>query len=1692
MFVSQLLSCRDKLLEKTLPPLNGPQDPLLPTPELEALLSESAPPKGGEKDETLPQTSSATPTGKEDTTDTREDMHSFTKDHLHTDTRSRSTLQGSVVMPTQRVSTDVVTKVMQTNLGNPFVMGSDSGSQKYVAGGFSLPQNQQRALFQMREKFSHAPVGFTTPVRMTSTLAAPPGYGFQHQQMDRCGGGGDVSAMYAVRQPSMPPNVIHMMDMSGHMTPSHAMVVNNAVVQHESPDGASQQVVTQTFHCQRAEFEQRPPGDAGGFAPRGANPATQYWPYVAPARRKATVKECHAKGYSSVASSRAPCPNVDVRQMWQTQNMSGHVGVSFQKNSIMSSTVSPHVTSRDANEHHQMELQSPVDNGTAVSRQECQKSVSAETETSFTEVVTEPKCVESQPPGGSVTSPSSERGSVSTQHSDVSRESLASDSPNSHTVAFHGTSHASRSKTFDGDMDCGMTHTSVTETRSSSVTTCVTDSTTYSDTSHCSAPVLSACDFPASSLLSAAARGQLSGHSVVSPGSVDTQTPASEPQLQLPVSVSECPAPSCPGQTVSQTPPAVPRRPLEGAGVVNGELRVSDTEQSPIQMVQNMISGLEATQNQLAMIAMSKKPSSRRRRTTYSSDIGGQPVSCPDASAQRNSGGSEFACNFSAENVTNGNSELVDANMAPMYTTFVPTGIISSAGMPPMSVGTVTAVTNAITQLIPSTQQTNHDLRQEQTVLKQASLQEMHAGTAPHATIGLLLGQQPQLAQQVINQQMMVLQQPSLDQVIGQQVMMGQPPTAQCPPMMHMVSGLGTPVNPVVMINQLGQTADALPPHPVMLTSVTPVVMAGFNELTPRPDKDSLDKQTDQSTQVCEEPQLDGQCGETDSADPAGDGQTVAVAAEKRGQRGGGKRLVGRKGRKGKRKDRCKKSSTPTIASMLQAAHNPTAAALQQQQQQQQQQLVQLAAAVPNQPVQLSLTTPMLQTQLLPHNAANFGQGLVSDVQLCAGQLLTAQQLQFGLGGVAAIACPAGDNGQMVATQDRGSLTGPALQNFTMPNVELLMKQLSAAAQNPTASAQILQSWAQNLQGQNNLILKNLQSLQQQHQQLLSGAACVADGNTLVTSDPISDQHANSDTIQARNPVLASALAQGVCGTTTVNSNTLGTAPATHQVEPCDQDVSGDASRRVTVCDSDDDAPSSVDLIYNAVVDAASTGGKVVIAEGHNSDMSDAESLTQVNSVTEETSSVSPSDSGSFAMNSIPNPMNLTAAVSAVMKGQQLDAYTCESVATATSRSRSVRYIRTNRFRAHGRAIRRRHRLDMHNSSMLRKRAGVLGVTRGMTSTRVVDVGSSVVTQTPTALDLTMPPAGGESTTTTEDHSEMTTYASSSAGELHKTEAYDELEVSHSHNAQKHSMTTDDDVSASYLEDTRASDMEENADALAECNEGGNDNCHEGNSCHSDDDANMLDGYQEETMETLGDNEEDDLEVLDQGQEETAVDDGVSGCGEGEEVGVFQGEGIERTESFHGNDSLQETSEKGYSDEVDSPASQKSDQSGFTATSLADVSNGDFDGDGDSDQDEPINLSNDRPKTVTSVDMSSHQMHQSELRLSKDSDVVSSAANDGDEVIDAQSTRAPSSGYDDSSDECGVSDWTNDIGAGDSRSPDGGDVIKENGGIAVNSVYHDSGKLETRNCHISREAKRLMTDRQMDTPSPAEGKHQLC
>ena len=1719
MFVSQLLSCRDKLLEKTLPPLNGPQDTPMPTPELEALLNESTPQKASQKADTSPQTTGNQPPVKDETTEIHEDTHGFTKDQLHSDTRSRSESQGSVVTP-QRGSTDGATKVMPTNLGNPFVMGCERDvSQKFIGSSFGAPLEQQRPLFPGREKLGHAPVRLTTPVRMTSTLAAQPGYGFPvaHQQKERCDG--DGNAMYAVRHPGVPPNVIHMMEMSGDMTPSHSMVVNNAVVQAEPPGGAGQQLVMQTLSspsslgCQHADFDQR-----------GQFPAAQYWPYAAPTRWKATMKECQPKGYNSVFSSRSPCPNVDVRQMWQSHNMAGNIGgagMSFHKNSMASSTISPHIASRDANEQ-QMELQSPVDNSNLESNAECKKfTVDVSTDIPLeSTVVMQPKCAESQPPEGTAvtSSPSIKRESCSGHHSDVSPDSLASDSLGSHTrdTSLHGDCHTSGCKTSEGDTDCGTLTRSATADSKPSSDASVTDS----DNVHSSAavlpqPIFSACDFPASNLLSAAARGQLGGHSVVSPTPLDLQTVASEMQHQSPQHVHQSqllsgqqPAPGYGRQTVNQTPPAGARTQLDSAPVANGELPVGSAQQSPIQMVQNMISGLEATQNQLAMIAMSKKSSSRRRRTAYSSDLCGQQVSCQDGSGQRNSGGSDFTCSF-AEKVTNSNEELVETNMASMYTTLVPTGMISSSGMPPMSVGTVTAVTNAITQLIPSTQQTNHGLQQEQTgLLKPASLQEMHAGTAPHATIGLLLGQQPHLAQQVINQQMMVLQQPSLDQVIGQQVMMGQPPTAQCPPLMHVVNGLGTPVNPVVMINQLGQSAD--PTHPVMLTSVTPMVMAGYHELPQDITKDvntvGLDKKSDQFTcgHVSDDPQLDGHSGQMDATDQVsgGDGQKEALVAEaKRGQRSCGKRLVGRKGRKGKRKDRCKKSSTPTIASMLQAAHSP-AAALQQQ--------VQLAAAVPSQPVQLSLTTPMLQTQLLQQTAANFSQGLVSDVQLCAGQLLTAQQLQFGLGGVAM--CPtAGDSGHLVTTQDSVAVSGAAVQNYTMPNVELLMKQLSAAAQNPTASAQILQSWAQHLQGQNNLLLKNLQSLQQQHQQLLSGATtCVTDGNTTsspvteqhqqllsgattcvtdgnTTSSPVTEQHCSGDTIQARNPVLANALAQGVCGTPTVDGNIISGTSAPHQVESSDQNGSTEASQCMMACNSDDDAPSSVDLIYNAVVDAASSGGKVIIAEDHNSDMSDPESSTHGKSMTGET--VSPTDSGSFAMNSIPNPMNLTAAVSAVMKGQQLDAYTCETVVTATSRSRTVRHMRTSRFRAHSRAIRRRHRLDLHNSTLLRKRSVApsnASSSRGDGSTVSAEVVGSVVSQTSTALDLTMPPAGSDTAMTTEAHSHdgMTPYGSSSV--LSKTSVCGNSEMADSHTVQKHGVSTDDDILASNHEDTSTSNTEENTHMLAKYNDESDDNCHGGNteSCHGDD-TDMLECYQEETMETLEGNQEENMEMLDRGREdymEVSVgchDDniGVIASCQVENTGIFegcQGERLDHSDSCHDNNRLQDTCEKAYSEVLDSPSSVRSDQSAFTAASLAD---GDF-GD-DSDQDEPINLSNDRTTAVSTVESSSH-MHQSELRLSKDSDVVSFAANDGDELIDAQSARAPSSGYDDSSDECCVLDWPNDSRAGHCISPVGGDIIRENGDIQLNNVYTGSNKVDTTSCHISREAKRLMTDRQVD------------
>ena len=1676
MFVSQLLSCRDKLLEKTLPPLNTPQDALMPSPELEALLSETT----MKKSIISPRTSG--------------ENHPANKDSMCEDARGDST----------QVQSDARSRLkgsafMQTNLGNPFVMECDRDeSQKFVGGGFGAPQQHQRAPFPGCEKFGQAPVGFASPVQMNTLPGVPHGYRYPApcQQAEQCSG--DVNAMYAVR----PPNTM----MSGHVTTARPMVMNSGVVRPEPPDGAvtGQRFMMRTLRppgglsYQQAEFNQRGPSGPHSFHQRGP-----YWPYM---RRKATGKDCQPRSYNSVFSGRAPCPNVDVRQMWQSQNMAGRVsgaGDMFHNNA--GTSVSPHVSGHESSDLCKAQ-HSPVDDAPSTQDKKSVTEVTAVASKEPSAVVLPPKCTESHPHNVITSLPliKRERCGSSIQHSDASPNTSTSDSPGSHTLEVSpivGGHHGC--KPCDGDTDCGASiKGSMPDSNSN---TSFADVGTHSNSVAVhTQPVHSSSDFPASNLLSAAAKGQLGGRSVVSPIPFDPQSvagPMQQPptrvnQSQLPVLSESSPMPSVqslqapsvqslqaqsvqslqapsvqslqalsvqsleapsvqslqapsaqslqapslqslqapslqslavpsvqqslpatsvPSLAIAESPTIVPSA---VSRMHSDGMPVGNAEQSPIQMVQNMISGLEATQNQLAMIAMCKKTSSRRRRSAFSADLC-CPVGVPEGTMHRYSGASDFA----VDNITGSPAELTDASM---YTALVSTGG-SSSGMTPLSVGTVTAVTNAITQLIPPTHQ------EQVGVMKPAMLQEMHTGTEAH--LGLLMG----LAQQVVNQQVVVpQQQPSLDHVIGQQVMMGQPP------LMHVVNGLGAPVvNPVMMINQLGASGDSLPTHPVMLTSVTPMVMAGYNELhedvTGKTDPVAPASEQLTCGHMSDEPQCEN------TAAQGGDGLTdAAVSEEKRGPRS--KRVARRKG---KRKDRCKKSSTPTIASMLQAANSPAMVALQQQQ------LVQLAAAAPSQPVHLSL--PVLPTQLLQHTPANFGPGLVNDVQLCAGQLLTAQQLQ--LGGVAAIACPPTEDA--VQPMDCGA----ALQNFAMPNVELLMKQLSASAQNPMASAQILQSWAQNLQGQNTLLLKNLQSLQQQHQELLSGATSGVTTDDTLTIPPT--YRYNGDTIQARNPVLASALAQGVCGNPTIDSASSATSSA-HQMESPDRDGAAELSQSVTACNSDDDA--CVDLAYSASVDSTGSESKMIVADDLNSDTSDADSSTHVQEIGGDVPSASPTDSGGFAMNSIPNPMNLTAAVSAVMKGQQLDAYPCETVTMATGRSRSVRHIRTSRFRAHGRAIRRRHRLDMHNNALLRKRSFAqsdnTGAKGNYESTLCDEVGG--VTQTPTALDLTMPSGGGSSSCTVANSRDaMTTCDTTVAVVLNKTAECVDLEGLDSPHLQMQRLSTDDGFSASMHEGTCTSGTAENAGGSFS-----SDDHRTAESCRDRSDTEMyqqetvesLDGTQEETMVTSVGCHDDNVWASSSCQED---DSGISASCQGDRLDGCQ------------VNSGQDTREKAYSEVFVCAPSEKSIVSAFSASST-DVSNGCYDD--DSDQDEPINLSNDRTTTTVAVDVSSTHTHESESSPWKDGDGTSVVGDDAEENSGTPSATAPSSGYDDSSDECDTN-WPNDLHAGDGP-PRG--VIKENGDSQLDDVYTESNRVNT--AFVSREAKLLMIDRQTEYPSPAAGK----
>ena len=1695
MFVSQLLSCRDKLLEKTLPPLNTPQDSLMPTPELEALLSETT----MKKSIASPRTSGEhRPANKDSTCEDNRDSAQVQSDE-------RSRLKGSAFM--------------QTNLGNPFVMECDrDASQKF---GFGAPQQHQRAPFPECEKFGRPPVGFAPPVRMNSVV--PHGYRYAPpcQQAEQCGG--DVNALYAVRQ----PNVM----MPGHVTTARPMVMNRAVVRPEPPDGAvtGQRFMMRTLRppgglsYQQADFNQR--GGLGG--PHSFHQRGPYWPYM---RRKATEKDSQPRSYNSVFSGRAPCPNVDVRQMWQSQNMGGRVsGAGDMFHNSSSAAVSPHVSCHESSDLHKA-LHSPVDDEPTTQDNKSAVDVTQVASMQPSSVVSPPKCTESHRPGGNVVASSpliKHESCGSSVHSDASPP--ASDSPGSHTLEVSPIVGGHPGcRPCDGDMDCGVSNKGSMPDSNSNTSFTNVGSHSNSVAVH-TQPVLSSSDFPASSLLSAAARGQLAGHSVIGPIPLDRQSVASENQSQLPVSSVESsplpqshPSPSVQAPSVQapsvqslQAPPvqclqapsvqapsvqapsvqapsvqapsvqslqtssvqassvqsaqapsvqppsvqslqapsvpvpsvhppsvqtpsvqslhapsvqslhapsvqslpesptiapsAVSRMQSDGTPAVNGELPVGNAEQSPIQMVQNMISGLEATQNQLAMVAMCKKTTSRRRRSAFSADLC-CPVGLPEGMMHRYFGGSDYAVD---NNVTASAGEFVDTSM---YTALVPTG--SGSGMPPLSVGTVTAVTNAITQLIPSTQPPMP--HQEQVgMMKPGMLQEMHAGTEAH--LGLLMG----LAQQVVNQQVVVPQQPSLDQVIGQQVMMGQSP------LMHVVNGLGAPVvNPVMMINQLGASGDSA--HSVMLASVTPMVMAGYNEL-PQDVTRETDAVVPESNQLaCGHTSDDPQCEDTAGGDEPTD---ATVSEHKRGHRS--KKLARRKG---KRKDRCKKSSTPTIASMLLAANSPAAVALQQQQ------LVQLAAAAaPTQPVHLSL--PMIPTQLLQQTAANFGPGLVNDVQL--GQLLTAQQLQ--LAGMPAISCP--PTGDAVQPMDCGA----SLQNFTMPNVELLMKQLSATSQNPMASAQILQSWAQNLQGQNTLLLKNLQSLQQQHQELLSGATSGVSTGDVTTANPSTYRY-NGDTIQARNPVLASALAQGVCGTPTIDSASSAASSA-HQVESPDRDGAAECSQSVTECFSDEDAPSHVDLICSASVDSTGSEGKTIVAEDHNSDTSDAESSARVGAIVGEAVSASPTDGG-FAMNSIPNPMNLTAAVSAVMNGQQLDAYPCETVATMNSRSRPVRHIRTNRFRAHGRAIRRRHRLDMHSSALLRKRSFApsnnTGVKGNHESTPCDE--ASGVSQTPTALDLTMPSVGGSSNcAVTNNHDAMRTCDSTETGVLTETAECVSLDVLDSRHVQR----------LSTAEGTGTSDMAENAEGSFSGDDHQNaESYRRGNDLEmcQQDTVVSLDSTQEENTETSAGCRDDNVWGAGSCQED---DSGISASCQGDRLdGCLD----------NNNRSAQDAREKAHSEVFSGMPSEN--VSAFSASST-DVSNGCYDD--DSDQDEPINLSNDR--TMVAVDVSSTQTHESELSPWKDADGTSEASDDGDEITGTPSATAPSSGYDDSSDECPIANWSNYRHAGDGP-PRG--IIKENGDSRLDDVYAESNKVDM--AYVSREAKLLMIDRQTDHPSPVTGK----
>ena len=718
-------------------------------------------------------------------------------------------------------------------------------------------------------------------------------------------------------------------------------------------------------------------------------------------------------------------------------------------------------------------------------------------------------------------------------------------------------------------------------------------------------------------------------------------------------------------------------------------------DQNPIQMVQNMVSGLQAVQAALVSVACtspdqsqsSKSPCDRDGRCG-SAELGSEngSVCGEEAPVDENMMVEADACQpILQQPLLVQTSQHLDPSLIQAQ------NLTINAPMPPISVATVTAVTNAITQMIPAMGIPQQQLLTQQPIMQVFNQLGMNSPLMVANQMGMLNSADGSTLIQPLHPLQMSPQLHS-----GQMVMM-------------------SPDAGAAFMPQLQSPGQHAIPTPAMIQQAVMGVHENMGSLDPA----DADLSAAQETSGIESQSKAEDASNTDGQMPTTNQTDEASGSNGNKQRGG---------RKTPKRDRSKKSGPPTIASMLQAAqaqavHEFPSAGIS---------LAQPCTAdlsgttsLPGQ-VTLMQSNPLIGMNFQPNPVT-----IVTDQHISPQQLMQAQHSAGMAGPTLAMTAnggalmPAPAAGQMNCAQTVSLLTGLSgmdacnIQGLQLAIPELLKQNVLAqpqlqSQQQPQTAAQLLQLLNQNLQGgagaatggvalealpllhslqtgmmpqtlaaanpllqllqPQNMTPASIQPIMQPMTQVSMAIPTTVPDNLIVnkkmaeevatqTEPPPPESEMSGemedmpddqfDNMEDDSEMLGEMDEPGVSGVELEQYADVGTAEPDSTTGTKDFPVASDKDDMSEACDAKQDL-SSCDSQESGQLHERDSGNET--EETQSSVGADTSSSSTTPSSAIATSSMtggqahpdSPPDSG------IPNPRNLTEAVSAVVRGQQL------------------------------------------------------------------------------------------------------------------------------------------------------------------------------------------------------------------------------------------------------------------------------------------------------------------------------------------------------------------------------------------------------------------------------------------------------